>query len=61
MPLPAELYGWSGKCLQGLGRQAQYLMGDFLVYHRRHDSSGSGHSAFEPLVANGVPAAFVPK
>ncbi|XP_049495159.1 nuclear envelope pore membrane protein POM 121C-like isoform X2 [Panthera uncia] len=28
---------------------------------RRHDSSGSGHSAFEPLVANGVPAAFVPK
>ncbi|KAI4551710.1 hypothetical protein MJT46_017962 [Ovis ammon polii x Ovis aries] len=28
---------------------------------RRHDSSGSGHSAFEPLVANGAPAAFVPK
>ncbi|GAB1290279.1 Nuclear envelope pore membrane protein POM 121 [Apodemus speciosus] len=28
---------------------------------RRHDSGGSGHSAFEPLVANGVPAAFVPK
>ncbi|KAM9725929.1 nuclear envelope pore membrane protein POM 121C-like [Dama dama] len=28
---------------------------------RRHDSSGSGHSAFEPLLANGVPAAFVPK
>ncbi|KAK2509859.1 hypothetical protein MC885_007241 [Smutsia gigantea] len=28
---------------------------------RRHDSSGSGHSAFEPVVANGVPAAFVPK
>nr|XP_006971351.1 nuclear envelope pore membrane protein POM 121C isoform X1 [Peromyscus maniculatus bairdii] len=28
---------------------------------RRHDSSGSAHSAFEPLVANGVPAAFVPK
>ncbi|XP_014445796.1 LOW QUALITY PROTEIN: nuclear envelope pore membrane protein POM 121C [Tupaia chinensis] len=28
---------------------------------RRHDSSGSGHSAFEPLVANGIPAAFVPK
>ncbi|XP_054215422.1 nuclear envelope pore membrane protein POM 121 isoform X1 [Homo sapiens] len=28
---------------------------------RRHDSSGSGHSAFEPLVANGVPASFVPK
>ncbi|XP_030895592.1 nuclear envelope pore membrane protein POM 121 [Leptonychotes weddellii] len=27
---------------------------------RRHDSSGSGHSAFEPLVANGVPASFVP-
>nr|XP_019610526.1 PREDICTED: nuclear envelope pore membrane protein POM 121 isoform X2 [Rhinolophus sinicus] len=28
---------------------------------RRHDSSGSGHSAFEPMVANGVPASFVPK
>ncbi|KAB0351938.1 hypothetical protein FD754_016795 [Muntiacus muntjak] len=28
---------------------------------RRHDSSGSGHSAFEPLLANGVPASFVPK
>ncbi|XP_006859751.1 PREDICTED: nuclear envelope pore membrane protein POM 121C-like [Chrysochloris asiatica] len=28
---------------------------------RRHDSSGSGHSAFEPLVANGVPASLVPK
>ncbi|XP_007938483.1 nuclear envelope pore membrane protein POM 121C [Orycteropus afer afer] len=28
---------------------------------RRHDSSGSGHSAFEPLVANGGPASFVPK
>ncbi|XP_024427230.3 nuclear envelope pore membrane protein POM 121C isoform X2 [Desmodus rotundus] len=28
---------------------------------RRHDSSGSGQSAFEPLVANGVPASFVPK
>ncbi|XP_034807952.2 nuclear envelope pore membrane protein POM 121 isoform X1 [Pan paniscus] len=28
---------------------------------RCHDSSGSGHSAFEPLVANGVPASFVPK
>ncbi|ELK06866.1 nuclear envelope pore membrane protein POM 121C [Pteropus alecto] len=28
---------------------------------RRHDSSGSGHSAFEPLVANGFPASFVPK
>nr|XP_036858486.1 nuclear envelope pore membrane protein POM 121C isoform X2 [Manis javanica] len=28
---------------------------------RRHDSSGSGHSAFEPVVANGVPTAFVPK
>ncbi|XP_023371470.1 nuclear envelope pore membrane protein POM 121C [Otolemur garnettii] len=27
---------------------------------RRHDSSGSGQSAFEPLVANGVPASFVP-
>ncbi|XP_060029450.1 nuclear envelope pore membrane protein POM 121C [Erinaceus europaeus] len=28
---------------------------------RRHDSSGSGQSAFEPLLANGVPASFVPK
>ncbi|NXF49341.1 P121C protein, partial [Oceanites oceanicus] len=28
---------------------------------RRHDSSGSGQSAFEPLVANGVPASLVPK
>ncbi|XP_036135477.1 nuclear envelope pore membrane protein POM 121C [Molossus molossus] len=28
---------------------------------RRHDSSGSGHSAFEPLLANGIPASFVPK
>ncbi|XP_053412169.1 nuclear envelope pore membrane protein POM 121C [Nycticebus coucang] len=28
---------------------------------RRHDSSESGQSAFEPLVANGVPASFVPK
>ncbi|KAI5213313.1 hypothetical protein MUG91_G269n1, partial [Manis pentadactyla] len=26
-----------------------------------HDSSGSGHSAFKPEVANGVPAAFVPE
>ncbi|XP_072909783.1 nuclear envelope pore membrane protein POM 121 isoform X4 [Hemitrygon akajei] len=28
---------------------------------RRHDSSGSGHSAFEPLLANGAPASLVPK
>ncbi|KAM3853456.1 nuclear envelope pore membrane protein POM 121C-like [Vipera latastei] len=28
---------------------------------RRHDSTGSGHSAFEPLVANGAPASLVPK
>ncbi|NXD28716.1 P121C protein, partial [Spelaeornis formosus] len=28
---------------------------------RRHDSSGSGQSAFEPLVANGVPASLIPK
>ncbi|KAI5934227.1 Nuclear envelope pore membrane protein POM 121 [Manis javanica] len=28
---------------------------------RCHDSSGSGHSAFKPEVANGVPAAFVPE
>ncbi|XP_071620930.1 nuclear envelope pore membrane protein POM 121 isoform X2 [Heliangelus exortis] len=28
---------------------------------RRHDSSGSGHSAFEPLVANGTPASLIPK
>ncbi|NWQ83731.1 P121C protein, partial [Columbina picui] len=28
---------------------------------RRHDSSGSGHSAFEPLVANGAPASLIPK
>nr|XP_032645576.1 nuclear envelope pore membrane protein POM 121C isoform X1 [Chelonoidis abingdonii] len=28
---------------------------------RRHDSSGSGQSAFEPLVANGAPASLVPK
>ncbi|XP_027717464.1 nuclear envelope pore membrane protein POM 121C isoform X1 [Vombatus ursinus] len=28
---------------------------------RRHDSSGSRHSAFEPLVANGAPASLVPK
>ncbi|KAI5935192.1 Nuclear envelope pore membrane protein POM 121 [Manis javanica] len=28
---------------------------------RCHDSSGSGHSAFKPKVANGVPAAFVPE
>uniref|UniRef100_A0A2R9B560 POM121 transmembrane nucleoporin C n=1 Tax=Pan paniscus TaxID=9597 RepID=A0A2R9B560_PANPA len=33
----------------------------FLICRRRHDSSGSGHSAFEPLVASGVPASFVPK
>ncbi|CAO2618183.1 Nuclear envelope pore membrane protein POM 121 [Lemmus lemmus] len=31
------------------------------IKRRRHDSSGSGHSAQEPLVAKGVPAAFVPK
>ncbi|CAO2624630.1 Nuclear envelope pore membrane protein POM 121 [Lemmus lemmus] len=31
------------------------------IKRRRHDSSGSGHSALEPLVAKGVPAAFVPK
>ncbi|XP_063002506.1 LOW QUALITY PROTEIN: nuclear envelope pore membrane protein POM 121 [Elgaria multicarinata webbii] len=28
---------------------------------RRHGSSGSGQSAFEPLVANGAPASLVPK
>ncbi|XP_007894629.1 nuclear envelope pore membrane protein POM 121 isoform X2 [Callorhinchus milii] len=28
---------------------------------RRHDSSGSGQSAFEPLLANGAPASLVPK
>ncbi|XP_007436948.1 nuclear envelope pore membrane protein POM 121 [Python bivittatus] len=28
---------------------------------RRHDSTGSAHSAFEPLVANGAPASLVPK
>ncbi|XP_054857161.1 nuclear envelope pore membrane protein POM 121-like [Eublepharis macularius] len=28
---------------------------------RRRDSSGSGQSAFEPLVANGAPASLVPK
>nr|XP_015222788.1 PREDICTED: nuclear envelope pore membrane protein POM 121 [Lepisosteus oculatus] len=28
---------------------------------RRHDSSGSAHSAFEPLLANGVPSQLVPK
>uniref|UniRef100_A0A8C3USY3 P121C protein n=1 Tax=Catharus ustulatus TaxID=91951 RepID=A0A8C3USY3_CATUS len=28
---------------------------------RRHDSSGSGQSAFEPLVANGAPASLIPK
>ncbi|XP_067866292.1 nuclear envelope pore membrane protein POM 121 isoform X2 [Heterodontus francisci] len=28
---------------------------------RRHDSSGSGHSAFEPLLANGAPASLIPK
>ncbi|XP_062362995.1 nuclear envelope pore membrane protein POM 121C-like, partial [Cinclus cinclus] len=30
-------------------------------YSRRHDSSGSGQSAFEPLVANGAPASLIPK
>ncbi|MGH0155641.1 UNVERIFIED_CONTAM: hypothetical protein FKN15_059528 [Acipenser sinensis] len=28
---------------------------------RRHDSSGSAHSAFEPLLANGAPSLLVPK
>ncbi|XP_039588806.1 nuclear envelope pore membrane protein POM 121 [Passer montanus] len=28
---------------------------------RRHDSSGSGQSAFEPLIANGAPAYLIPK
>uniref|UniRef100_A0A8W4FDA0 Nuclear envelope pore membrane protein POM 121C n=1 Tax=Sus scrofa TaxID=9823 RepID=A0A8W4FDA0_PIG len=28
---------------------------------RRQDSSGRGHSAFEPLAASGIPASFVPK
>ncbi|NXG24574.1 PO121 protein, partial [Grallaria varia] len=28
---------------------------------RRHDSTGSGQSAFEPLVANGAPASLIPK
>ncbi|NXX97096.1 P121C protein, partial [Centropus bengalensis] len=28
---------------------------------RRHDSSGSGQSAFEPLVANGGPSSLIPK
>lgn len=33
----------------------------FFIFCRRHDSTGSGHSAFEPLVANGAPASLVPK
>uniref|UniRef100_A0AAY4EJT9 POM121 transmembrane nucleoporin n=1 Tax=Denticeps clupeoides TaxID=299321 RepID=A0AAY4EJT9_9TELE len=28
---------------------------------RRHDSGGSSHSAFEPLLANGLPSLLVPK
>ncbi|XP_047611275.1 LOW QUALITY PROTEIN: nuclear envelope pore membrane protein POM 121C-like [Phacochoerus africanus] len=28
---------------------------------RRQESSGRGHSAFEPLAASGIPASFVPK
>ncbi|XP_050837586.1 nuclear envelope pore membrane protein POM 121C [Serinus canaria] len=28
---------------------------------RRHNSSGSGQSAFEPLIANGAPASLIPK
>ncbi|XP_066551273.1 nuclear envelope pore membrane protein POM 121 isoform X1 [Amia ocellicauda] len=28
---------------------------------RRHDSNGSAHSAFEPLLANGAPSLLVPK
>ncbi|KAM6110720.1 nuclear envelope pore membrane protein POM 121C [Pterocles gutturalis] len=28
---------------------------------KRHDSSGSGQSAFEPLVANGAPTSLIPK
>uniref|UniRef100_A0A8C4SP45 POM121 transmembrane nucleoporin n=1 Tax=Erpetoichthys calabaricus TaxID=27687 RepID=A0A8C4SP45_ERPCA len=28
---------------------------------RRHDSSGSAHSAFEPLLANGSPSLLIPK
>nr|XP_038021632.1 nuclear envelope pore membrane protein POM 121C [Anas platyrhynchos] len=39
----------------------QVLGNDQESKRRRHDSSGSGQSAFEPLVANGVPASLIPK
>ncbi|NXC96659.1 P121C protein, partial [Certhia familiaris] len=39
----------------------QTFVNDQASKRRRHDSSGSGQSAFEPLVANGAPASLIPK
>ncbi|NXJ08993.1 PO121 protein, partial [Odontophorus gujanensis] len=42
-------------------KQEQALGNDHESKRRRHDSSGSGQSAFEPLVANGASASLIPK
>uniref|UniRef100_A0A8D0FG54 Uncharacterized protein n=1 Tax=Strix occidentalis caurina TaxID=311401 RepID=A0A8D0FG54_STROC len=42
-------------------REDQAFENDQESKRRRHDSSGSGQSAFEPLVANGTPTSLVPK
>ncbi|KFQ96758.1 Nuclear envelope pore membrane protein POM 121C, partial [Nipponia nippon] len=43
------------------GEEDQAFGNDQESKRRRHDSSGSGQSAFEPLVANGAPASLIPK
>uniref|UniRef100_A0A8C0F1T5 Uncharacterized protein n=1 Tax=Bubo bubo TaxID=30461 RepID=A0A8C0F1T5_BUBBB len=42
-------------------REDQAFGNDQESKRRRHDSSGSGQSAFEPLVANGTPTSLIPK
>ncbi|NXN91222.1 P121C protein, partial [Rhinopomastus cyanomelas] len=41
--------------------EGQTFGSDQEIKRRRHDSSGSGQSAFEPLVANGAPTSLIPK
>ncbi|NXL36393.1 PO121 protein, partial [Glaucidium brasilianum] len=42
-------------------REDQAFGNDQESKRRRHDSSGSGQLAFEPLVANGTPTSLIPK
>lgn len=55
---------WKRSCSQAGSASSSLLPLHHSFYPfscRRHDSSGSGQSAFEPLVANGAPASLVPK